>query len=84
MHTPGPWRAVAAEPECPFGFEIMAGDLYVAVAHGGIPVAEQAANANLVAAAPEMYAVLCGVLANAPDAAATARAVWLKASGMVP
>jgi hypothetical protein len=86
MHTPSPWLAVPnADPAraAIHGYEIMAGDIYVAATHTGLPDLEQHANANLLAAAPEMYGALGDVLADAPNAVANARAAWRKASGEV-
>lgn len=58
-HTPGPWE-YAEE-----GYEpcVMAGDYYVATAHAGMPgddygVGEAQANARLIAAAPDLLAVV--------------------------
>ena len=54
-HTPGPWNV---EKYC-----VWAGDKYVAATQTGIDEEEQAANARLIAAAPDMLAVCHAVAA---------------------
>lgn len=81
MHTPGPWHALPVPDAAAHGYEIMAADIYVAGTYRGLPPAEEHANANLLAAAPDMYNALGAILSGEPNATATASAAWRKASG---
>lgn len=84
MHTPGPWRAVPmADPAMAgrHGFEIVAGDVYVAATYRGLPQEEEQANAHMLAASQDMYDALGAFLAGAPAADSTATAAMHKARG---
>ena len=59
--TPGPWRAVDKRPYSD-GFSIFSGNQYVAFVGDSDGVTDYLSNANLIAAAPELLAVLIELL----------------------
>ena len=64
-HTPGPWKINAYCPMAEHGrISIETDDYYIALLDAG---ARQAANARLIAAAPELLAALQLYLAHAPE-----------------
>ena len=66
-HTPGPWRYIARDPECriPFGIEFVSGRSSVLpiadICDNPIPE-EREANAQLIAAAPELLEAMKDML----------------------
>lgn len=93
-HTPGPWGAEPMEDGCSVAYRINDASGYeVAVTSGRDSDGEEAANARLIAAAPDMLAALCslcnelempgerGVLHGVPNALTAARAAIAKAEG---
>jgi len=61
QHTPGPWHPV---PGTPIILTDKDGSLIASAAVKGMAVEEQRANATLIAAAPEMRALLAWIVAH--------------------
>jgi len=59
-HTPGPWRVVKRSG-APTGLDILCGGNRVAAVNGGLP-REEAREAALIAAAPDLLAALVDAL----------------------
>ncbi len=86
-HTPGPWRVDAHRQVVTVDYSERTGmSKLIAPTHDGMPRAEQEANARLIAAAPDMLALLKLFVADceaghefAFDSLAAAREVIAKA-----
>ncbi len=57
-HTPGPWVNTGLDHQYPKEINIQSGNLYIARTIGGLGLIEETANANLIAAAPELLEAL--------------------------
>lgn len=93
-HTPGPWHHGVSNPTTVWSGTQIASDVVAYCAHNEFAIGEQAANARLIAAAPEMLAALKAVeewwletgmkdALGAPYAIFAARAAVAKATGSV-
>lgn len=79
-HTPGPWRYVRANPSPTTGEHMIGGGLpgYLAEVRD-CGSGDVAANARLIAAAPDMLAALRAIAASEPAADCTMSAEWIAA-----
>ena len=85
-HTPGPWE-VCGLNDAPDsivegkGWQVCFFYPAEMIPYSGREKQEHAANANLIAAAPEMYEILCAIQRNEPAATTRIREILAKIEG---